>query len=121
MEVQAKVYYGLKMMAKKFRKNGYVESIVVHLQNTPSFYVNYKKEEDRVNALIGLIHEEVVARVVTTEERNVNVSKSVTMKHDFKGDGKQEITKKRKTQRWLLSTFKDRKMNYMKSKIYLKK
>ena len=43
VEVQEKVYYGLKMMARKFRKYGQVESIAVHLQNTPIYYVNYKK------------------------------------------------------------------------------
>ena len=72
--MQAKVYYGLKLMARKFRKHGQVESIAVNLQNTPIYYVNYKKEEDGVNALIGLIHEEGVATVVATEERNFNIS-----------------------------------------------
>ena len=48
-----------------------------------------------VNALIGLIHEEGVARVVATEEGNVNMSKKVTMEHCFKVEGKQEITKKK--------------------------
>ena len=102
VEVQAKVYYGLKMMARKFRKYGLVKSIEVHQQNVPTYYVNCKKEEDRVNALIELLHEEGMARVVATEERNVNV------------------TEKRKTPRWFLCTFKDRKRNYMKSNIYLK-
>ena len=36
-----------------------------------------------------------MARVVATEERNVNVSKRVTMEHCFKEEGKQEITKKK--------------------------
>ena len=45
------------------------------------------------NALMGLIYEEEMARVVATEERNVNISK-VTMEHCFKAEGKQEITKK---------------------------
>ena len=66
---------GLKTMARKFRKYEQVESIAVHLQNTPTHYVNYKIEEDGVNALIALIHEEGVARVVATEEKNVNMSK----------------------------------------------
>ena len=69
VEVQAKVYYGLKTMIRKFRKYGQVENIAVHLQNTPTYYINYKKEE---------------CTVVATEERNVNVSKSVTMEHCFK-------------------------------------
>ena len=81
------------MMARKFRKYGQVESIAVHLQNTPIYYVNYKKK-DGVNALIGLIHEKGVARVVVTEERNINMSKRVMMEHFFKEEGKQEITKK---------------------------
>ena len=75
----------------------------------PIYYVSYKKEEDRVNALIGLIREERVAMMVATEERNVNVSESVMMIHCFKEEGKQEITKKKKTQIWLFCTFKDRK------------
>ena len=58
--------------------------------------------------------------MVATEKRNVNVRKSVTMQHCFKEEGKQEINKKRKTPRWLLYIFKDRKLNYMKGKIYLK-
>ena len=33
----------------------------------PTYYVKYKKEEYGVNALIGLIHEEGVTRVVATE------------------------------------------------------
>ena len=43
VEVQAKIYYSLKMMARKFRKYELVGSIAVHLQNTPTYYVNYKK------------------------------------------------------------------------------
>ena len=65
---------------------------MVHLQNTPTYYINYKKEEDGVNALMGLVQEEV-ARVIATDERNVNVSKSVTMEHCFKDEGKEENTK----------------------------
>ena len=61
-----------------------------------------------------------MARVVATEERNVNVSKSLIMEYCFKNEGKQEISKKRKTPKWLLCTFKDSKRNYMKGKIYLK-
>ena len=62
---------------------------MVHLQNTPTYYINYKKEEDGVNALMGLVQEEV-ARVIATDERNVNVSKSVTMEHCFKNEGKHQ-------------------------------
>ena len=40
VEVQVKVYYGLKMMARKFIKYGQVDSIAVHLKYTPTYYVN---------------------------------------------------------------------------------
>ena len=86
--MQVEVYYGLKTMAKKFRKYGLVESIVVHLQDVPIYHINYKKEEDGVNALIELIQEERMARVVATEERNANVCKRVTMEHCFKEERK---------------------------------
>ena len=66
-------------MTKKFRKYGQVENIVVRLQNTPTYYVKYGKEDDRIKALMELKHKERVARVVTTEERKVIVSKRVTM------------------------------------------
>ena len=42
------------------------------------------------------------------------------MEHCFKEEGKQEVTKKRKTPSWFLCTFKDRKRNYIEGKIYLK-
>ena len=57
-------------------------------------YIKYEKEEDRIKALIVLIHKEGVARV---EKGNVNVSKTVMMEHCFKNERKQEITKKKKT------------------------
>ena len=76
-------------MAREFRKYGQVKNITVHLQNTPTFYVKYRMEEDRIKALIGLKHQGGVARVVATEERYGNVSKSnVTMEHCFKEEGK---------------------------------
>ena len=50
MEVQAKLYYGLKAMASKFRKYGQLENITVHLKNTPT-YIKYQKEEDKIKAL----------------------------------------------------------------------
>ena len=71
---------------------------MVHLQNALIYYVNCKKEEDGVNALMELIHVEGVTRLKVTEERNVNLSKRVTMEHCFKEEGKQEITKKGKHQ-----------------------
>ena len=39
VEVQAKLYYSLKLMARIFRKYGQVENIAIHLQNTPTYYV----------------------------------------------------------------------------------
>ena len=69
--------------------------------------------------MIGLIHEGV-ARVVATEEKNVNMSKSVMIQCCFNDEGKQETTKKRKAPRWFLCTFKDRRRNYLKGKIYIK-
>ena len=45
-----------------------------------------------------LIHEEGMARVVATEEKNVNMSKRVKIEHCFKEERKQEITKKGKHQ-----------------------
>ena len=107
-------------MARKILKYGQGESVAVHLQNTPTYYINYKMEENRLNALIGLMHEGRVTRVIATEKRNVHLSKIVMIEHCFKEKGKHEITKKRKILRWLLCTFKDRKRNYMKGRIYLK-
>ena len=72
---------------------------------TPAKYVKYKKEEDEVKALMGLIHEEGVAEVVATEEKNVNMNKSVTMEHCFKNEGKQKTAKKRKTQAKIASLY----------------
>ena len=51
VEVQAKFYYGLKTMARKFRKYGQGESVAVQLQNNV-YYVNYKKA-DGVNSTDG--------------------------------------------------------------------
>ena len=52
VQVQAKLYYGLK--TRKFRKYKQVENIAVHLQNMTTYYVKYGKEEDRIKAMIGL-------------------------------------------------------------------
>ena len=38
VEVKAKTYYGLKAMARKFRKYGQVERNLMHLQNTSIYY-----------------------------------------------------------------------------------
>ena len=64
------------------------------------------------------MHEEEVVRVVATEDRNVNVSKNVMIEHCFKDERKQETTKKMKTPRWLLCTFKERKILYVRQDIY---
>ena len=111
MEAKTKTYYGLRIVAKKIQEvwTGRKYTVVVHLQNTPT-YVKYKKEEDKVQAM-----------VVATKEENVNMSKIVTMEHRFKDEGKPETTKKRKTLRWLPCTFKDRRRNYMKDNIYIYK
>ena len=66
------------------------------------------------------IQEGGVARVVVSEERDVNMSKKVMIEHCFKDEVIQETTKKRKTPKWLLCTFKNKRKNYMKSKIYIK-
>ena len=60
-------------MARKFIKYGQVENRTVHLHNKPAYYVNYRKEEDRIKALIGLIHEEGMPRMDAREERNARV------------------------------------------------
>ena len=83
----------------------------------PTYYTKYKNVEDKVEAMIGLIHKGVV-RVLVTGKRNMNMSKSVTMEHCYKDEGKQE--KKRKMPRWLSCTFKERRRNYLKGKIYIK-
>ena len=42
-KVKAKMYCGLKIMANKFRKYGQIENIGIHLENTPTYYIKYKK------------------------------------------------------------------------------
>ena len=94
VDLQAKVYYGLKTMARKFWKYGQVESIAVHLKNIPIYHVNYKKE----GGVKAQIHEEGVARVVAAVERNVDISKRVTMEDCLKKEEKQKL-QNRKTPR----------------------
>ena len=54
---------------------------------TPAKYANLLREIQKcsrqVKVMIDLIHKGGVARVVATEEKNLNMSKSVTMKHCF--------------------------------------
>ena len=45
------------------------------------------------------------------------MKRSVTLEHCFRGE---ETTRRRKTPRWILCSFKERRRNYMKGKIYLK-
>ena len=68
VEVKAKKYYGLKTMARKFRKYGQVKRILMHLQNAPIYYAKYKNEESEVKAMMEL--KEGVAEVTATEEKN---------------------------------------------------
>ena len=48
------------------------------------------------------------------------MKKNVTMKHWLENEELHETTRRRKTPRWFLCTFKGRRRNYMKRKIYLK-
>ena len=68
-------------MAIKFLKYRQVESILMHLQNAPIYYDKYKKKESEVKALMELIKEEGVAEVTATEEKNLNMRRSVTFEH----------------------------------------
>ena len=61
-----------------------------------------------------------MAEVSASEERNVNIRRSVTLEHCFGGEETQETTRRRKTPRWILCSFKERRRNYMKGKLYLK-
>ena len=67
-----------------------------------------------------LIKGEEVTKVTATEVKNVNMRRSVTLKHCFGDEETQETTRKRKTPIWILCSSKERKKNYMKGKIYLK-
>ena len=58
-----------KYNGKKFKKYEQVEKIVVHLQNTPTYYVKYKNVESKVKTMIGQIHKGGVVRVEETEEK----------------------------------------------------
>ena len=116
MEVKPKTYYDLKTMVKKIRKYEQGERILMHLQNAPIYYAKYKNEESEVKELIKLI-KRGVAKVSATEEKNVNRRRSVTLEICFGG---KETTRKRKTPRWILCSFQERRRNYMRGKLYLK-
>ena len=51
----------------------------MHLQNVLIHYAKYKKGKSEVKALMELIKKERVAEVTATEEKNVNMRKSVTL------------------------------------------
>ena len=54
-------------MAKKFKNCGQMESIVMHFQNAPIYYVKYKYEENEFKALIELVNEKGMAEVIAVE------------------------------------------------------
>ena len=70
--------------------------------------------------IMELIKEAGVAEVTDTEEKNVNMRRSVTLEHCFVVEETEKTTRRRKILRWILCSFKERRRNYMKVKIYLK-
>ena len=58
-----------------------------------------------------------VVEVIAVEKKMGN---NITMEHCFGEEKKQEPTKRKKKPRWLLCSFKKRKTNYIKGKIYLR-
>ena len=52
-----------------------------------------------LKGLMELIKQELVAEVTATKEKNVNMTRSVTLEHFFGGEKKQGITRRRKTPR----------------------
>ena len=81
--------------------------------------MKYRKKEREDKTLRELLDDEGVAEVTAKEEGRVKI-RSVTMKHCFEGGERHETARRRKTPRWLLCTFKERRRNKMKGKIYLK-
>ena len=73
----------------------------------------------RTKALRELINKEGVAEVTTIEERRVKMRRNSTMEHCFENEETRETTRRRKTPRWFLCTFKERR-KYMKRMVYLK-
>ena len=63
---------------------------------------------------------EGVTEVMSRKEINMNIRRNITLEHCFGDEETQETTRSRKTLRWILYSFKERKRNYMKGKIYLK-
>ena len=73
-----------------------------------------------IRKVIKLINEGGVAELTAIKEGKVNMRRSVTIKHSFGNVETHATTRRRKTQRWLLCTYKKRRRNCMKGKIYLK-
>ena len=48
------------------------------------------------------------------------MKRSVTLEHCFESEETQKTTRRRKTLRWILYFFKERRKNYRKGKLYLK-
>ena len=73
--------------------------------NAPIYYAKYKKEKSKFKAVMELIKRRVVTEVTHIEEKKVNM-RSVILEHCFGGE---ETTKRRKTPKWILYSFKERR------------
>ena len=59
VEVKTNTFYGFRTIAKKVKKYGQVKNLALHEQmKTPIYFVNYEKEENKVQALTKLTKEE---------------------------------------------------------------
>ena len=101
MEVKAKTYYGLKMMARNFFENMDGERILMHMQNAPMYYAKYKNEESKVKALMELIKRGVAVNMRSvTLEHCFGVKKQRKLEREKHQDGssvplrKEKITRK---------------------------
>ena len=90
----------------------------MNLQNTPTYYIKDRKEVNEDKALRQLINEEGVTGVAAIEQ-GIAKMRRIKMEHCFGNEETHETRIGRKTPRWLLFTFKERRRNYMKEKIYL--
>ena len=86
----------------------------MQLKTTPIYYVKYRNDESEDKALRELINEEGVAEVTTIEEGRMKMRKFVTIEHCLVNEETYETTRRKKTQRWLHCTFKERRRNYVK-------
>ena len=86
----------------------------MHMQKRPIYYVKYRNEEGEDNALRELISNEEVVYVTAIEEGRVSMRRKVTIEHCSENEEIHETTRRKKTQRWLLCTFKERRINFMK-------